>query len=80
MYYSGFKRLLPYKVGEESFLIMHNRDKEFQYQNLLKANSKFQKVSSKDLVEISGQNFPYEIKKKYINSIFKPTILGLSDF
>ena len=80
VYYSGFKNLLPYKVGEESFLIMHNRQKEFQYERLLKETSKYEKLTNKDLVKISGQNFPYEIKKKYINSIFSPTILGLSDF
>jgi spermidine synthase len=80
VHYSGFKTLLPYKVGQESFLIMHNRQKEFQYQQLLTQVSKYEVLTSKDLAKISGQHFPYEIKKKYINSIFSPTILGLSDF
>jgi spermidine synthase len=80
VFYSGFKKLLPYKVGEESFLIMHNRESQYQYDRLLTETKHYEKIQNKDLVNISGQNFPYEIKKKYINSIFSPTILGLSDF
>ncbi len=80
VYFSGFKKILPYKVGEESFLILHNLDKKFEYENLESRLSKYEKVKMKDLFSIPRQYFPYEIKKKYVNSIFAPTIMGLSDF
>lgn len=80
LFYSGFKRLFPYKVGEESFMIVHNRDTDLNYDLLNSDRSKFQRIGGKHLGAIANQHFPYEIKKKFISSIFSPSILGLSDF
>ncbi|TNE95550.1 MAG: hypothetical protein EP326_14800 [Deltaproteobacteria bacterium] len=82
IHYSGFTKYLPYKVGGESFVVMRNSDTPFQF-DLDKADlSKIESVTDVQLRAISDQYFPYEIKEKYVNSIFHPTILdaGLSQF
>ena len=80
IHFSGFRQYLPYKVGGESFVVMRNSDEPFQFDLDKSDTSKLEKVTDIQLRAISEQYFPYEIKKKYVNSIFHPTILGLSEF
>ncbi|MCO4794115.1 MAG: hypothetical protein KC493_10400 [Bacteriovoracaceae bacterium] len=80
IHFSGFKKYLPYKVGGESFVVMHNSDRPFNFDLDKSDRSKIQKVTDIQLRTISDQYFPYEIGKKFVNSIFHPTILGLSEF
>lgn len=80
IHYSGFSKYLPYKVGEESFVVMRNSDEPFYFELDKSDISKIEKITGTQLRAISDQYFPYEIQENLVNSIFHPTILGVSEF
>jgi spermidine synthase len=75
IYYSGFTKLFPYKVNEESFLLFSNRKKDYNYKVHEGDLSIFKKVKASDLQQILGQFFPHQIRKNFVNSIFRPLLI-----
>lgn len=80
-YYAGFKTIFPYRVADESFLFLKKEPGAIDYNFMDRADlSKLQEETIKEMRQIKDQNFPYEISAKYINSIFKPTVVRRKEF
>lgn len=80
-YYAGFKTIFPYRVAEESFLFLKKEPGGVDFNFMDHADlSKLQEETIREIREIKNQNFPYEISAKYINSIFKPTVVRRKEF
>lgn len=80
-YYAGFKTIFPYRVAEESFLFLKKEPGGVDFNFVDRADlSKLQEETIKEIREIKNQNFPYEISARYINSIFKPTVVRQKEF
>lgn len=72
---AGFSQLFPFKVGEESFLMMANLDRAFHYDIDQRDLSRYQVIEPIHLREIMRQEFPHRIAREYVNSIFRPRLL-----
>lgn len=74
---AGFKTLFPFEVNGETFILAGKDeidltiDFDSAFNKTLFSDDVFLKVQ-----KIKSQNFPYDIKKEYINSVFSPK-LGL---
>jgi spermidine synthase len=75
IHYAGFDKIYPYKISGESFIIATNNNSNLNYQISEGDRSYFEAIEEKDLLKIPSQNFPHEINRKYINSIFHPRML-----
>lgn len=80
-HYAGFKTIFPYRVADESFLFLKvgAGAMDFNFMD----NADLSKLSSEailEMKEIKNQDFPYTIALKYVNSIFKPTVVRKNDF
>lgn len=79
-YYAGFKTIFPYRIAEESFIFLKKEAGAIDYNFM--DTSDLSKISSETQLEmkkIKNQIFPYEISKRYINSIFKPMVVRHND-
>lgn len=74
-HFAGFKSLFPYKVNHESFLLMTKNEKSYNYDIDELSREKYQKILPKHLREVMRLTYPYEIKRSYVNSIFRPRLL-----
>lgn len=80
-YYAGFKSIFPYRVSDESFIFLKERPGAIDYNFMDTADlSKLEPQAIIEMKEIKNQEFPYTIALKYVNSIFKPTVVKKSDF
>ncbi|MFA6237379.1 MAG: hypothetical protein WC635_08650 [Bacteriovorax sp.] len=80
-YYAGFKSMFPYRVSDESFLFLKVEPGVIDYNFMDNADlSKLELITVREMKEIKNQQFPYTIAFKYINSIFKPTVVRKTDF
>lgn len=77
-FYAGFPQLFPYKVGEEAFLLMGDREKTLNYEIDEVNLDYYQAVKPNQLREIMRQEFPHRISESYINSIFRPRVLSIA--
>jgi spermidine synthase len=79
-YYAGFQKVFPYRVTEEAFILLTNREEVLNY-NLRKSDAPYLTVlDDEHLIDITRQNFPYEIDRQFINSIFHPKIISDREF
>jgi spermidine synthase len=79
-YYAGFKTIFPYRIAEESFMFLKKEAGAIDYNFMETADlSKISSETKLEMKNIKNQIFPYEISKKYINSIFKPMIVRHND-
>lgn len=80
-YYAGFKSIFPYRVSDESFIFLKSEPGAIDYNFMDHADlSKLEEQTIREMKEIKNQQFPYKIASKYVNSIFKPTVVKKSDF
>lgn len=80
-HYAGFKSIFPYRVSDESFLFLKVEPGAIDYNFMDRADlSKLNPQTIKEMKEIKNQDFPYRIAEKYVNSIFKPTMVKRSEF
>lgn len=80
-YYAGFKSFFPYRVSDESFLFLKVEPGGIDYNFMDKADlSKLEAQTIREMNEIKNQEFPYTIALKYVNSIFKPTVVKKNEF
>lgn len=80
-YYAGFKSIFPYRVSDESFLFLKVEPGAIDYNFMERADlSKLNPQTIREMKEIKNQDFPYRIGLKYVNSIFKPTVVKRSEF
>lgn len=80
-YYAGFKTIFPYRIADESFLFLKREAGAIDYNFMDKSD--LSRLSPETIVEmknIKNQDFPYEISKKHINSIFKPAVVKRNEF
>jgi spermidine synthase len=81
LYYAGFKTFFPYRVADESFLFLKAEPGSLDLNFMDQADlSKLNTQCIREMKEIKNQEFPYTIALKYVNSIFKPTVVKKSDF
>jgi len=81
LYYAGFKSIFPYRVSDESFLFLKVEPGAIDYDFMDTADlTKLEEQTVREMREIKNQQFPYTIALKYVNSIFKPTVVKKSDF
>jgi spermidine synthase len=73
-HFAGFSQLFPFKVGEESFLLMANLDRPFNYHIDQADLSHYEVITPQHLREVMRQDFPHRIRQSYVNSIFKPRL------
>lgn len=75
VYAAGFKKLLPYKIENESFLLAtsSNNELRFDLSNVKSPHISF--VDEKMLSQIGQQHFPFDLKDHYINSVFHPLLI-----
>lgn len=74
-HFAGFNSLFPYKVNHESFLLMTKNEMVYNYDIDELFKDKYQKIKPKHLREVMRLSYPYEIKRSYVNSIFRPRLL-----
>jgi spermidine synthase len=80
-YYAGFKSIFPYRVADESFLFLKAEPGAIDYDFMDRADvSMLEPQTVKEMKEIKNQLFPYKIATKYVNSIFKPTVVKKNEF
>lgn len=80
-YYAGFKTIFPYRVADESFLFLKKDAGAIDFDFMEKSDlSKLSKETLVEMRNIKNQDFPYEISKKHINSIFKPAVVKRNEF
>jgi spermidine synthase len=80
-YYAGFKTIFPYRVADESFLFLKKDAGAIDYDFMEKSDlSRLSKETIVEMRNIKNQDFPYEISKKHINSIFKPAVVKRHEF
>jgi spermidine synthase len=80
-YYAGFKSFFPYRVSDESFLFLKVEPGAIDYNFMDSAElSKLEPQTIREMKEIKNQEFPYTIALKYVNSIFKPTVMKKNEF
>ncbi|MDD4973040.1 MAG: hypothetical protein PHY93_01750 [Bacteriovorax sp.] len=80
-YYAGFKSFFPYRVSDESFLFLKVEPGAIDYNFMDSADlSKLEPQTIREMKEIKNQEFPYTIALKYVNSIFKPTVMKKNEF
>lgn len=73
-HYSGFKGLLPFAADNHTFMMATKNDfkRVDEPVNLLPSDL----VTTKnDFAEVYSQNFPYDLNKDLVNSIFKPLLV-----
>lgn len=81
LYYAGFRTIFPYRVADESFLFLKTEPGALDLNFMDTADlSKLEPQCIREMKEIKNQEFPYTIALKYVNSIFKPTVVRKSDF
>lgn len=80
-YYAGFQSIFPYRVSDESFIFLKAEPGAIDYNFMDNADlSKLEPQTVREMKEIKNQEFPYKIALKYVNSIFKPTVVNKNDF
>ncbi len=80
-HYAGFKTIFPYRVADESFLFLKKEPGGVDFDFMKRADlSKLDEATINEMKLIKNQNFPYEIASKYVNSIFKPTVVRRKEF
>ncbi len=72
---SGFKFIFPYKVKQEAFIILAEKDRELTFNFETFDHAKMPALTAQDLFAIQEQEFPYAIDPAMANSLFKPTFL-----
>ena len=80
-HYAGFQTIFPYRVADESFLFLKKEPGGIDFNFMDRADlSKLQAETVREMHLIKNQNFPYEIALRYVNSIFKPTVVRKKEF
>ncbi len=80
-YYAGFKSFFPYRVSDESFIFLKEEPGMIDFNFMDGADlSKLQPQTIREMKEIKNQQFPYRIAFKFVNSIFKPTLIRKNEF
>lgn len=80
VYYAGFKATFPYSINRESFMFMKKAPSSINLENLDKFDeSKLLPDVVKEIKVLKDYNFPYEIHKRFVNSLFMPTIFKGDD-
>lgn len=80
-YYAGFKTMFPYRIADESFLFLKNEAGAIDFNFMEKSDlSKIRQETISEMHKIKYQDFPYEISKKHVNSIFKPAVVKKNEF
>lgn len=80
VHYAGFNKIFPYKIQGESFVYMSNSESEIHYSMDTLDRSKLQVLGDEILGAISSQEFPHQIDKQFVNSVFKPKAPGGRNF
>lgn len=80
VHYAGFNKIFPYKIQGESFVYMSNSEGEIHYAMEGLDRDKLQVLGDDILGAISTQEFPHQIDRRFINSVFKPKAPGGRNF
>lgn len=80
VHYAGFNKIFPYKIQGESFVYMSNSEGEIHYAMEGLDRDKLQVLGDDILGAISSQEFPHQIDRRFINSVFKPKAPGGRNF
>ncbi len=80
VHYAGFNKIFPYKIQGESFVFMSNSESEIHYSMDTLDRTKLQVLDNDILGAISSQEFPHQIDRQFINSVFKPKAPGGRNF
>lgn len=75
LYYAGFKSLNPYKVDDETFLMLQKEKQSLSFEISPLYQEYAKSIGQKQLSDVRNQKFPYEIETQYINSIFFPKLV-----
>lgn len=80
VHYAGFNKIFPYKIQGESFVFLSNSEGELNYGLEGLDRNKLTVLTDEIIREIPNQEFPYQIDRKFINSIFKPQLVEGRNF
>lgn len=75
VYAAGFKKLIPYKIENESFLFATSSNKEVRFDLSNEKSSHMSYVNKQMLSQVGQQHFPFDLKDRYINSVFHPLLI-----
>lgn len=75
IHYSGFKGVFPYRIIDESFILITKNQDKINFQLSEDFFIKAPNIKEDDILKIKNQTFPFEIGHKYINSIFFPKLV-----
>lgn len=76
-YYAGFKTIFPYKIPDESFVFLKKQAGEINYDFVDHLDkSKISEDLRDEFLKIKNQNFPFNISKEWINSVFLPKLMN----
>jgi spermidine synthase len=80
-HYAGFESIFPYRVSDESFLFLKVKADAIDNNFMDHADlSKLDERTIREMKKIKNLQFPYVIAEKYVNSIFRPTVVKKNEF
>ncbi len=75
LYFAGFESFFPYQIRGESFILAKksnlNLEKEFSFGF---NKDKYHEEVFQEVQHLKKQSYPHKIEKKFINSVFRPTL------
>lgn len=80
VHYAGFNKIFPYKIQGESFVFLSANEGDLNYTMEGLDRSKFLVLTEELIREIPNQEFPHQIDRKFINSVFKPLLVEGRNF
>lgn len=72
---SGFNKLVPYMIGNETFVFATNSNKAIRHDLKDLHSPLYPSLDESILTQIGEQHFPFDIKKQYVNSVFHPLLV-----
>ena len=75
IYYSGFKKFTTFLVRKETFIVAKNNLRPFNYYFYKKEYfGKYSAIGEDEFIAIQDQEFPHELRREDVNSIFRPRL------
>lgn len=72
---AGFKKFMPYMVDNETFLLATNSSREILFDLSNTFSPHFERLDQSTLNQIGEQFFPFEVKERFVNSVFHPLLV-----
>ncbi len=72
---AGFKTFFPYLIKNESFLLSTNTTKALNFDLSQSEPAQIENIDQDSLNQVGQQYFPYEIDKRFVNSVFHPVLI-----